>query len=74
MMVDVKFVFLVQFCLVRLLVGVGLLVEEILVQRFLIEDGVHIEFQLLIVFEQGLVEVHSQIGIGLLIMGHKVWF
>lgn len=69
--------FLAQFGLVQLLVGVGLMVEGIVGQIFLAQDKIQF------VIEQGLVEVHSQVRIdvqvdedcfGLLIVGQKVWF
>lgn len=61
--VEVQIVILVHFGLVQLMVEVGFLVEGIMGQRFLVQDGVQFKLQLLVVVEQALVEVQSQVGI-----------
>lgn len=61
--VDGQIVFLVLFGLVWLLVGVSLLIDGIVCQRFIFQHGVQFELQVLVEVEQGLVEVYSQVGI-----------
>lgn len=57
--VEARNVFLVQFSLVWLLIEVVFLVEGIVGQRFLVQDGVQFELQVLVEVELGLVEIQS---------------